>query len=470
MQFWNELEGQTIAGRYPLLRLVLTEGRTAWFATRTPEGPAVIGLTEALTDADDVTERLKAGQRLHHPNLVKILEVGRTAMGPAEDRTTFVYALMEHSDQNLADVLRDQALSRDDLRELADALVGALTELHHHGLVHGRVEPRSVVAAGETVKLRSDCLQAAGGSRSADVSGLGATLFQAFFRSRATSPDDPQINRAPAPFAEIIRNSLSGRWTLAQVAMALKPPANAIPAASVTMAETGQTAGKSVIPAPSPTEPPAAEPPSQEKKQPIAAAAPIGAGGAAKAVPDLAPTSPPVRDPVMPAVLAAPLRANLPEEGMGPRKARVALVAGVAGVLLLIVIWILARPASQRANRTPSAASAPLPTSNPKVITRNAAPAPSRAAAPTDTPGDVWRVVVYTFDRQAPAERRAEEIRLKHGNLQAAVLTVPGPRPRYLIVIGGAMTRPQAMKLRSRAPAMGFPADCYVQNFQTKPR
>ena len=67
MQFWNELEGQTIDGRYPLRRLVRSEGRSAWFETETGEpqsAPATISLTEALTDADEVIARLQAAQNL----------------------------------------------------------------------------------------------------------------------------------------------------------------------------------------------------------------------------------------------------------------------------------------------------------------------------------------------------------------------------------------------------------------------
>ncbi len=37
MQFWNELEGQTLDRLYPLRRLVRSEGRSAWFETATGE-------------------------------------------------------------------------------------------------------------------------------------------------------------------------------------------------------------------------------------------------------------------------------------------------------------------------------------------------------------------------------------------------------------------------------------------------
>src|ERR1700729_2757829 len=94
MQFWNELEGQTINGRYPLLRLVRSEGRSAWFETETghPQSArATISVTEALTDADEVSARLQAAQHLKHPNLVNIIQVGQASL----DGTLLVYAVME---------------------------------------------------------------------------------------------------------------------------------------------------------------------------------------------------------------------------------------------------------------------------------------------------------------------------------------------------------------------------------------
>ncbi len=221
MQFWNELEGRIVDG-YPLRRLVRSEGRTAWFETETHEGgvrPAIISLTESLTDADEVVERLNAAQGLKHPNLVTIEKIGQARI----DQTLFVYAIMEHTDQDLSEVLRGQTLSKEDARQVAEALVGSLTAIHQKGLVHGRVEPASVLAVGEKVKLRSDCLQSPGGTRAADVAGIGAILFQAFTQLKASSADDSQINRIPAPFAEIVRNSLSSRWNLAQIAAVLRP-------------------------------------------------------------------------------------------------------------------------------------------------------------------------------------------------------------------------------------------------------
>jgi hypothetical protein len=233
MQFWNELEGQTIDGVYPLRRLVRSEGRSAWFETETgtPQNtPATISLTEALTDADEVVGRLQAAQNLKHPNLVSIAKVGQVRI----DNTLVVYAVMEHIEQNLSDVLQAQALSTQEGREVAEALVGALTAIHQQGMSHGHVEAASVLATEETVKLRSDCLQTTAAGQADDVAGVGATLFHVFTQRKALTATDAQINRIPAPFAEIVRNSFAGRWTLGQIANALKPglpPARAIPPA-----------------------------------------------------------------------------------------------------------------------------------------------------------------------------------------------------------------------------------------------
>jgi hypothetical protein len=181
--------------------------------------PATISLTEALTDADEVVARLQAAQNLNHPNLVSIFKVGQVNL----DNTLFVYAVMEHIEQSLSDVLQSQALSPEEGREVAEAMVGALTAIHQKGMSHGHVEAASVLATEETVKLRSDCLQMSAAGQADDVAGIGATLFHAFTQRKALSATDAQINRIPAPFAEIVRNSFARRWNLAQVANALKP-------------------------------------------------------------------------------------------------------------------------------------------------------------------------------------------------------------------------------------------------------
>jgi hypothetical protein len=447
MQFWNELEGRTIDGVYPLRRLVRSEGRHAWFETETAEpeaGPATISLTEVATDADEVLERLQAAQQLMHPNLVTITNVGQVRV----DTTLVIYAVMEHIEQSLSDVLQSQALSPEEGREVAEALVSSLTAIHQQGMSHGRVEAASVLATEDTVKLRSDCLHTNPAGQADDVAAIGATLFHAFTQRKALSATDAQINRIPAPFAEIIRNSFGRKWTLAQISNALKP---VLPVASV-------------IPQPAAPAPPPPAPP------PVAAKAPVST------------PPPPAYRPAAPeAPSGRTLRSDEDEE---PVKQKPWLLYGGLGVVLLAIIgWLLLRPHSVQAPvETPTQATAPAPapptpamaTAKPPVArplaaksSPSAGASAARSAAAT-VPADgrtVWRVVAYTYRGQTKASDMVAKISGKHSDLDAEVFSPPGRGTVYLVTVGGAMDHDAAVKMRNKAQREGLPADSYVQNF-----
>jgi hypothetical protein len=447
MQFWNELEGRTIDGVYPLRRLVRSEGRHAWFETETAEpeaGPATISLTEVATDADEVLERLQAAQQLMHPNLVTITNVGQVRV----DTTLVIYAVMEHIEQSLSDVLQSQALSPEEGREVAEALVSSLTAIHQQGMSHGRVEAASVLATEDTVKLRSDCLHTNPAGQADDVAAIGATLFHAFTQRKALSATDAQINRIPAPFAEIIRNSFGRKWTLAQISNALKP---VLPVASV-------------IPPPAAPAPPPPAPP------PVAAKAPVST------------PPPPAYRPAAPeAPSGRTLRSDEDEE---PVKQKPWLLYGGLGVVLLAIIgWLLLRPHSVQAPvETPTQATAPAPapptpamaTAKPPVArplaaksSPSAGASAARSAAAT-VPADgrtVWRVVAYTYRGQTKASDMVAKISGKHSDLDAEVFSPPGRGTVYLVTVGGAMDHDAAVKMRNKAQREGLPADSYVQNF-----
>jgi hypothetical protein len=447
MQFWNELEGRTIDGVYPLRRLVRSEGRHAWFETETGEpeaGPATISLTEAATDADEVLERLQAAQQLKHPNLMTITKVGQVRV----DTTLVIYAVMEHIEQSLSDVLQSQALSPEEVREVAEALVSSLTAIHQQGMSHGRVEAASVLATEDTVKLRSDCLHTNPAGQADDVAAIGTTLFHAFTQRKALSATDAQINRIPAPFAEIIRNSFGRKWTLAQISNALKP---VLPVASV-------------IPQPAAAAPPPPAPP------PVAVKAPVST------------PPPPAYRPAAPEV---PSRRTLrSDEDEEPVKQKPWLLYGGLGVVLLAIIgWLLLRPHSVQAPvETPTQATAPAPappapaiaTAKPPVARPPAAkpnPSAGASAARSDAatvPADgrtVWRVVAYTYRGQTKASDMVAKISGKHSDLDAEVFSPPGRGTVYLVTVGGAMDHDAAVKMRNKAQREGLPADSYVQNF-----
>ena len=447
MQFWNELEGQTIDGQFPLRRLVRSEGRSAWFESETsaaqPER-ATISLTEVLTDADEVAGRLQAAQGLKHPNLVTITQVGQVRI----DNTQVVYAVMESIEQSLSDVLQSQALSAEEGREVAEALVGALTAIHQKGMSHGHVEAASVLATEATVKLRSDCLQTNAASQADDVAGVGRTLFHAFTQRKAVNATDALVNRIPAPFAEIVRNTLARRWSLAQIAIALKPappvPATIAPAPTVSVPQVDALPVKA--PEPVAVQPPLPLPPT----------------------PDTVKTPPPVAAKVAPAMP----KEEAPDPAT-PKRRPIALYGAVAVVVLPILCWVLLRPHE-----------APAPTAAP-TVTQPPAVAPSKpsavAVAPLAAPGvanamtdghatrgkaarTIWRVVVYTYRGQTKAADSVARINGAHPDLNAAVFN-PARSEVYMVVLGGAMDRPQAIALLAKARREGLPQDTFVRNF-----
>jgi hypothetical protein len=446
MQFWNELEGQRIDGRYPLVRLVRSEGRTAWFESETGDAnskPATISLTEALTDAEEVVARLQAAQNLNHPNLVIILKTGQVIL----DNTLCVYAVMEHVEQSLSDVLQSQALSPEEGREVAEAMVGALTAIHEKGMSHGHVEAASVIATDNAVKLRSDCLHSSADGQADDVAGIGATLFHAFTQRKGFSATDAQINRIPAPFAEIVRNSIARRWSLAQVANALKP------APPVTQAVPPP-------PAPAPAGAPASPQPEPGAKAPEK-------------------TARPVYRPAAPPVVPVEKRAfeNKQEEPVVAKRAPVALYVGVAVVVLAIVTWLVLRsgstpPPGSAAN--PQTQTAPPPTTPPPASPATKKPSaalPARAADVVDRPAgaatgrSVWRVIAYTYRRPEEATKMVTRISHRHPNLKVEVFNPPGSDV-YLVTLGADdMDRDQAVKMRDKARNMGLPSDTYIKNF-----
>lgn len=448
MQFWNELEGKTTEEGYRLGRLVRSEGRTAWFETETGgtgSQPAILSLTESLTDADEVIARLQAAQRLQQPALMTIRKIGRARL----DQTPFIYALMEHADQNLADILRGQTLSKGEAHQVAETMVAGLTAIHQQGMVHGRVEPASILAVGEAVKLRSDCLQTPGGTRAGDVAGVGETLFQAFTQRKPSSPEDAQINRIPAPFAEIVRNTLSARWGLAQVAAVLKPSAPPAGAAAMPRPAAAVTAG---------------------------AASSGGARQAAEGPPSGIAEREAAKVP--PPATQAIDREEAAERDSARRSTAIYAVVGI--VLVLILGWLLLRHKSSRAPRSasviPPSAAAPATSLAP---TRRSAPSTAarvqpqpqaeqhtEASAGAAVPRrSVWRVVVYTYRHQDQAQQKADEINHDHPGLNAAAYSPRGDANHFLVVLGGAMDQKQAFAMRDKAISEGLAGDSYVQNF-----
>ncbi|MBS1799826.1 MAG: hypothetical protein JSS95_08380 [Acidobacteria bacterium] len=227
MKLWSDYEGRTIAEAYPLKKLVRPEGRSAFFLTTNGTGtPALVRVIEAHFDESEILTRWKTVSEIGQENLMVMRKFGETEL----DGTPLVYAVMEPTEISLEDLLYNRTLTVDEGRELAQSLIAALEALHTRGLIHGQVEPANILAAGDLVKLRSDCVKVAaddpdGGptvaeQKAADAHALAVVLLQALTGRTSLQGSATLL---PSPFDGIIRNGLSGRWGLAEMSSALGP-------------------------------------------------------------------------------------------------------------------------------------------------------------------------------------------------------------------------------------------------------
>jgi eukaryotic-like serine/threonine-protein kinase len=437
MELWTEYEGRTIDGAFRLTKLIRPEGRSAFFSTSNGTGiPTVIRLIESHFDDDEILARWRGVQALDHANLVKLKSFGQVIL----DETSLVYAVMEPVEANLAEILAERRLTPVETRQIATSLVAALEALHSNGFVHEHVEPAHVLAVGEEIKLRSDCIRETPEGEEGselkrwDVYDLAVVVLQALTQHK-TLEEAERDRPLPAPFDEIVSKGMNGEWGLAEIGAALNPGAGVPPVA--------RPAARPVVPR------------EVEVERPVAS------------LPEVQPV--PVR------------RAPVPveeEEPRGIEKRR--LVIGVGAMLLLLLVWFFVHGRAAKSNGPAQEAIAPpvvaqgseaaatQPTVTPEVapaaMTADA-PAPSEPMTATGDARAQWRVVAYTYNREAQAQQKATSVAAKHPELKPEVFTPNGHAP-YLVTVGGAMSRDEAFALVKKAKGDGLPRDSYAQNYR----
>lgn len=457
MNLWTEYEGRTIDGAYPLKKLISPEGRSAFFSTSNGTGkPTAIRLIESHFDGDEILTRWRGVEALNHPNLMKLKSFGHVVV----DETSLVYAVMEPVDANLGEMLRERRLTESETRQLATSLLAAIEALHSNGFVHEHVVPENVLAVGEVIKLRSDCIRETlegdegVALKRKDVRDYATVLLQALTQQRTLqgASREPPL---PAPFEQIVRKGMSGEWGLAEIGAALKRP---------TVAQAIARAG--VTPDAPKVDMPVAEP---------VVAAPSG---------DAASVAP--RYGVAPSV-ARRIRVADDEE---PRKLGPRGIAYGAGTLLIVLLgWYFVHSRSGSSSGsvqqapTPTPAAAPVVQETAPVAAKGSAateaaarPAPSARVAAGNAPAaegqDVasdsrgrWRVIAFTYSREDQAKQKAAEIAQSHPDLSPTVFR-PNGRGPFLVTLGGPMTREAAFAFSGKAKREGMPKDIYAQNYR----
>lgn len=453
MDLWNEYEGRTIDGAFPLTKLLEPEGRSAFFSTSNGTGvPMLLRLIESHFDDEEILARWRGVEALKHRNLLHIKKFGPVVL----DETALVYAVMEPVEGNLGEILSQRRLTVLEAKEVAASLVAALEELHSHGFVHEHVEAGNVFAVGDAIKLRSDCVreapEGADGSRlkRRDVHDLAAVLLRALTQQRtleAAARDLP----LSAPFDQIVNKGMSGEWGLREIAAALPPVV--VPTAAARPAETMTKAAPAARVV-------AAEP----VKRPVAATAAAATGAS-------------VASPV-----STMGRMRVPVEDE-PKKMEWRKIAyGVGAVLILLLGWLVLRGHStKQSGVAPETTTlATMGQGGQADATAKAAPpmkpspivnaADRQAKRPVAQPvGVQWRVVAYTYNHEAQAREKAAAMAQRYGALQPEVFS-PNGRAPYLVTVGGVMSRDQAYALARKARSQGLPRDIYAQNYTGKGR
>jgi len=490
MQFWQDLEGETLGGMYRLKKYVRGDGSSALFTTESNAenlGAADVRVFRTESESEEqLVARLEVARQITHPNLVRILNVDRAEIGTAR----VVIAATEHTEENLGDALAERPLTQDETREVVRSLGSAMRAIHGKNLVHGGIEPRNIFATAETIKLRSDLIVPIGtsiGDReaegtylpsevretgltpAADIWSLGVLICQAFNQRRPSLDSTEEIERLPAPFGEIVRHCLetdaAERWSIEKITTALSAESAPAPRQATPLAEVHE-------PEPLPVSKPVLSPreTSQHHQDDFAS--------------------------------AYPRRRPLPEKH---RSIPASLYVGGVVFALVLASWLLLRPKAPKPapssvpavttaephvadpapattdnSQTSAATSQNTPGSNRKEspmrtvapvratgngMPQNAAPAAAAKTPGTQTERPVWRVIAYAYGKAEDAQRRVEEIKAKHPELGPEVFSAEPDHGPYLVVLGGQMDKNEATRLKRQAVAEGMPRDTYAQNY-----
>ncbi|HKE27798.1 MAG TPA: hypothetical protein VKB88_35825, partial [Bryobacteraceae bacterium] len=215
----EDLAGVCLAEEYTLRRYLVSEDSGDFFeGARATGEPVLIKLEPDGAAADDRVALWRRTAYLQHPNLLRMLDCGRSAQG--------IYAVMESPDDHLSTGLQQGPLAELEARDLLLALLDALRYLHAQGLVHGQVDANHVWAVADSIKLSTDNLREPVAGESpygGDIGAVGSLLYLAL----TGQPFEGRVHDVSEPFATIVRNTAGAqtadRWRIPEILAALPP-------------------------------------------------------------------------------------------------------------------------------------------------------------------------------------------------------------------------------------------------------
>jgi TonB family C-terminal domain len=254
--------GKVIDGRFLLRQWLGGSGGGGVFLTELPgtQEKAAIKLMQADAGVD-ARIAFAANASRTQPHLVRVFENGSVEI----DDAAFVYVVTEYADEVLSSILPLRPLAPEEVKEMLLPVLDELSELHTHGLVHGRLKPSNILGVNDELKLSADSIQPAGTtadqfapvsvfdspertngtlSPASDIWSFGVTIVEALTQRtpdwNRTANRDPQLPEGmPEPFATLAASCLrvdpARRATLHEIRRQMGLPAQS------TSATTGET-------------------------------------------------------------------------------------------------------------------------------------------------------------------------------------------------------------------------------------
>ncbi len=395
-EVWTRWQGQVINATFPLGRCLGSSDHSGVFLTKsTARGPADVAIKLVPTNralAELLLPRWKRAGGLAHPHLLPLLQWG----GCQLEGLPYLYALMEYSDQTLAQLLLHRALTDDEAREMLLPTLDGLVFLHSQDLVQGQLKPTNILVVGDQLKLASDTVrrlnegamsthaptaydppEARQGATSAagDVWALGVTLCEALTRRLPSGLGEPgEAPVLPADFPPAFRDVVARCLSLSPQD---RPSVTELAAFARGQSAESAPAVTIELPALAPPEPMAPESGASEPA-PMAPESRASEPAPMTLVSMTAEAAPPATLPAE--VAAEDARPVPPGEESG--KPRSSLILTLGALVILALVWAAVRVFS--GHRAP--APPPPPVQAPAPPAAASAVAPVSAGSPAKGP------------------------------------------------------------------------------------